>query len=127
MQKLKESLFSSPVRYIVSLIITIILTIIVLISRGFDALIGYIDGLGVSGFVIILVGGLSIVSYFGFFDTVSYGFSTIGRREKRKYEDLVDYKNKANEKRKGGVLPFLPYFVCGILLIIISFILRIFL
>ena len=98
-------------RYITALVINIVLTLAVLLLRGFDLKIYYVDAFSVAGAVSILLGLLSWITAAGAFDTIGYGFSTLGSN--RRYKDLYEYTVGKKEKRSRQGRTFLPYLVVG--------------
>jgi hypothetical protein len=125
MEKFKNLFLHSPGRYIISFVIALALALIYLNLYGFSTKINYINGLFIGGGVTFLIGGLSAVSYYGGFDIIGYGFSTIKKDGKGKYIDLFDYINKKKIERKKMNFPFIPYFTIGFFFVLISFILNI--
>ena len=99
-------------RYAAAFLINVGLTLLVLLARGFDLKIYYVDAFSVAGAVSILLGLFTWVVRAGMFDTVGYGFSTL--LDHRKYRDLYEYSSRKKEKRsrRGGF--FLPLFVMGL-------------
>ena len=99
-------------RYAAAFLINVGLTLLVLLARGFDLKIYYVDAFSVAGAVSILLGLFTWVVRAGMFDTVGYGFSTL--LDHRKYRDLYEYSSRKKEKRsrQGGF--FLPLFVMGL-------------
>lgn len=76
--------------------------------------------LSVSGMVTVLVGGLMTVAYLGAFDIFGFAFSP-GRFEgKRKYKDYVDYTQQKTQKRARDGWYFVPYYLAGAVLLLIS-------
>ena len=104
--------------------------LIYIILNGFDNIIYYCDACFISGFIIISISILSVLSYFGAFDTISYSFYAFSRaftKEKelgeKKYKDLVDYVEKKKNTRKKFAYSFLPYVYSGLLFMIAAIIL----
>lgn len=106
-------------RYGAALALNIIFALVVLLIKGFDQRIYYVDALGVGGAVSILLGLLSWVASAGAFDTVGYGFSALFSG--RKYKDLYDYTARKNEKRSRNKRAFVPYVAVGAVFVAISF------
>ena len=81
-------------------------------------MINYMDGFFIAGFSVILLGGLSVLNYFGAYDFASYAFSRRGADNKKMpYSDFLASKEK---KRKEKALPFGPYFAVGGLFFLVS-------
>ena len=108
----------SPIRYIVSLVIGIAVSISVLAFYGWDKKIYYCDAFFASGAILVSIGALAFVSYYGGFDIFGYVFTSL--RTNRRYHDLYEYVNAKNEKRKKPYFPFMPYLMVGIVFIIAS-------
>lgn len=124
MKFLKKFFLHSWKQYIIASILAIGLTILAIFSRKTFSLLFIADSFAIAGVVTILIGGLVLVGYFGGFDTLGYGMSYFVRKNK-KYDDLFDYTEKKKLLRKSGSLTFMPYFIIGILFVIISFVLAI--
>lgn len=107
-------------RYAVALTVNIVLTLLVLLLRGFDLRIYYVDALSIAGAVSVLLGLLFWVASAGAFDTIGYGFSTL-RAGGRRYKDLYEYTVHKKEKRSRQDKPFVPYIVVGIVFLVLSF------
>lgn len=106
-------------RYGGALALNITLALIVLLLKGFNQRIYYIDALGVAGAVSILLGLLSWVASAGAFDTIGYGFSALFTQ--RKYKDLYEYAARKNEKRSRKRRSFLPFLAVGAVFLLVSF------
>lgn len=119
---MKRLFFHSPIRYIIALFIAILFVLIRLFtSHGFLELLAYCDGTFIAGMILICLGGLSVVTYFGGFDIFSYNFS----KKKEGASSLYEYSQIKAEKRKNAPLHFVPYFVVGLFFLLISTILLI--
>ena len=70
------------------------------------------------GLILVLVGGLSILSNLGAFDIYSYQFKRKGTGANR--YTLYDHQQKRIEQSKGKQFNFVPYMVVGFLFLIIS-------
>lgn len=106
-------------RYGAALALNIVLALIVLLIKGFDQKIYYVDALGVAGAVSILLVLLSWIASAGAFDTVGYGFSALF--SDRKYKDLYDYTARKNEKRSRRRKSFVPFLIVGAVFLVVSF------
>ncbi len=111
-------------RYIAALVLNIALTLLVLLIRGFELKIYYVDAFSVAGAVSILLGLLFWITAAGAFDTIGYGFSTLSSN--RKYKDLYEYTVGKKEKRSRQNRTFLPYIVVGVVFLLISFLISAF-
>lgn len=92
----------------------------VLLIRGFDRRIYYMDALSVAGAVSILLGLLMLAASAGAFDTIGYGFSTL--RSVRRDKDLYEYSLRKKEKRKGRGRAYLPLIAVGAVFLAGSFV-----
>lgn len=126
MNWIKRVFIHSWLRYLISFCLAIALSMIYLCTRGFQTLIYYIDAFAIAGSIVFLCGALSLIAYFGGFDTIRYGFASFRRAGKAKYEDLYDYSIQKKEERKHGNFTFIPYFTVGAIFLILSFILTLF-
>lgn len=126
MNWIKRVFMHSWQRYLVALCLAIALTLIYLSTRGFHTLIYYIDAFAIAGAIVFLCGALSLIAYFGGFDTIRYGFASFRRGGKAKYEDLYDYSVQKKEERKHGHFTFVPYFTIGGMFLIVSLVLTLF-
>lgn len=106
-------------RYVVALVLNIAVALIVLSVRGFGLKIYYVDAFSAAGGVSVFLGLLFWVAAAGAFDTIGYGFSTIGGN--RKYKDLYEYTVKKKEKRSRQNMTCMPHIVTGIVFMLISF------
>lgn len=113
--------FHSPVKYIICCVIAIVISIVILAQTSFSYLINYVNAFTTAGGALIFLGLLSLVTFYGAFDTMGYAFSTF--RTKRRYHDLVEYTNAKEEKRKHSNLSFMPYLVTGITFLCIGLLL----
>ncbi len=83
----------------------------------------YRDSLFIAGMVVVLTGGLSIMSNFGVFDIFSF-YPGRKKKEDGKKENYGDYvERKKAERSSEKNLYFLPYFIVGALFLIASLIL----
>ncbi|MCM1260868.1 MAG: DUF3899 domain-containing protein [Prevotella sp.] len=126
MNWIKRVFIHSWQRYLIAFGLAIVLSVIYLCTRGFETLIYYIDAFSIAGSIVFLCGALSLIAYFGGFDTIRYGFASFRRGSAAKYEDLYDYSTQKKEERKHGHFTFMPYFTVGGVFIIASFILMVF-
>lgn len=92
------------------------------LPRGIDFRFVCYEMFSVSGWVVILFGGLMTVAYLGAFDIFGYAFSSARGVEKRKYKDYVQYSEAKAEKRSRGHLYFVPYFAVGAIAVLLSLI-----
>ena len=82
-----------------------------------------VDGLFVAGVVGIGLASFSLLTHYGFFDTIVVGTSNLvgilRREQQKKYDSLFDYKELKKEKRRGTRFVFLGYLLPGLIYIII--------
>lgn len=121
---LKKIFCQKPVTYIISSLIFIIISLVYLSINGFDVLINYVNALSTAGLVDIFVGGLVLVTKFGAFNTIGYGFARIFGNRKG-YEDLYDYNERKSEIHRGSY-SFAIYFIIGGIGVLVSVILMAF-
>lgn len=117
----KKVFFHSPVKYGVAAGLSIIVTLVNLYLYEFAK---YRIGESIinSGIIITLIGLLILCAFYGAFDTFAYAFNSMRNRKNRKYEDLVEYSQIKTEQRRGKSLPYMPFIVVGIIVIIIGII-----
>lgn len=118
--------FHSPKKYLTSSIILFGVVITFLIFYGFDVFVNYVDGFFVGGAVNIAFGGLSLVADMGAFDMLSYGFARFHGANRDKFSDLYEYSKFKSEQRYNKNCSFGPYIIMGILGVVISIILSLF-
>ena len=127
MKFLKKVFFHSLHKYIIATILVLVIFIVNLCLNNFKELIHYINGVQIGGAVVFLIGGLSLVSYFGAFDTFGYAFSKLRRNPEKNYRDMYEFVSVKEEERKDQKFSFMPYFVIGLFFILIGMFLMIFL
>lgn len=118
---MKQIFFHSKYRYLFSLVFAIIgmLAYILLNDKNLEhALLTISNSSFIVGFILVLVGGLSILSNLGAFDIYSYQFKRKGTGPNR--YTLYDHQQKRIEQSKGKQFYFVPYMVVGLLFLIIS-------
>ena len=120
----KVNFLHSLVKYIIIAMLAVIIVLGNLLMNGFNYYHYYVDGVQIAGLVIIFIGGLSMLGYYGAYDFWGYTFSKKqldGRRI-----DINEYLEHKRIKKRSKHLPFPPYFLCGIIILIISFIMLLF-
>lgn len=140
MRAIKKFFFQSPGHYIAALILTVIVGVFrfATLLEGIDPQLSWYETLSVSGlegislrfalyeifsvsgFVTFLIGMLMTVAYFGAFDLFGYAFSPARNGEVRRYRTYADYVHHKEEKRASGGCYFVPYYVVGIAVVLIS-------
>ncbi len=108
------------------LIFCILYTIVVLsiynfVNHSWQSVLGYCDGLFISGFSLVCFGCLSLINRLGGLEIFSYLFArkttTTGK------EDLYTYSTRKKEERSKKGKVYLPYFIIGGIILLISMIL----
>ena len=121
---MKKIFFHSKYRYILSLVFGLIGVLCYFLSHDKNLeypVFSTSNACFISGFVLVLVGGLSILSNLGAFDIFSYQFKRKGAGAS-KYT-LYDHQQRRIEQSKTRKYYFVPYFVVGGLFLLVSFIL----
>ena len=127
MNKLRYYL-SKPIGKTVAItIISILAIIIYVIFSGIKSIVSYCDAFFVCGAILICLGMLSLVTYYGVFDifgySTSYVYNGMKKGSVQRYKDFHDYIQQKTEKRKKKKYNFLPYLAIGIVYIIVAAIL----
>lgn len=112
-------------KYLILTIVGLVILLINLSLHDFVYLLNYISGLQIAGFVLILVGGLSLLNYYGAYDFWSYAFTRRGKNGKN--GSVYEYSEEKRSKRSKLKLPFGPYFLTGTVYLLLSFLLYIWL
>ena len=122
MYSLRKFLVQSPGHYALALFLAVIVGLFRFSTLPEDISTSFMwyEILSVSGAVTFLVGGLLTVSHFGAFDLFSYAFSRNGTGERKKYKNYTDYTNDKTEKRTRLGYIFVPYYVVGVAVVLIS-------
>ena len=96
--------------------------------KGNYYLSGYIDPLFFSGIMVMGCGLLTLMTFFGAFDFVVYGFRSIFKHMKPSYSNATDkypdyyaYQEAKNENRKKRGIFVVPWLVFGLIPMIVSF------
>ena len=118
MDSLKKIFLQSPGHYAAALIVAVLAGVFryATLPEGVGVRYALYEIFSVSGYVTFLIGGLVTVAYFGAFDLFGYVFSP-GRRKYRNYAQYSEVKTQ--ERGRDGYY-FVPYFVVGILVVLIS-------
>lgn len=120
MDLFRKVFLHSPGHYIVALVLAVAVGVYryCMLSDGVATQYALYEIFSVSGYVTFLIGALFTVSYLGAFDLFSYVFSSA--RSSGKYKNYADYSQKTAEKRSSGDYFFVPYYVVGIVVVLIS-------
>lgn len=122
MYSLKKIFFHSAGHYIAAVVLAVAMGAFryYTLPEGIDIRYTWYEVLSVSGYVTFLVGGLLTVAHFGAFDLFSYVFSPGRVGEHRKYKSFAHYTQAKEEKRARGNYVFVPYYVVGALVVLVS-------
>lgn len=122
MNSLRKALFHSPGHYVVALVIAVAVGLLRFstLPEGISPWFVCYEVLSVSGYATFLVGGLMTVSYFGAFDLFGFVFSPNGGNGRKKYQNYTDYTEKKTEDRVRDGYFFVPYYVVGLVIVLIS-------
>jgi hypothetical protein len=122
MYNLRKIFLQSPWHYFGAAVVAIAVCVFryFTLAEETTALLMWYEMLSVSGMVTVLLGMLLTVAYFGAFDLFGYVFSPGRTGEHKKYRNYADYTRQKEEKRARGGLYFVPYYVIGILLVLIA-------
>lgn len=120
---LKKILFHSPVHYIIAAVLAAAVVIFRFstLPEGVGAQFAWYDALSVAGYATFLIGALLAVAHYGAFDLFGYIFSPGRVGNVRKYKSYADYSAKKAESRARDGMIFIPYFVVGIVVFLLSF------
>lgn len=120
MHYLRKIFLHSPGHYVAAVIMAVAVGVFryCALSPEVSARFAVYETLSVAGAVTFLFGGLMLVAYFGAFDMFSYTFSS--GRTGGKYKNYADYSQKSAEKRARGSFYFVPYFVVGLAVLLLS-------
>lgn len=122
MNSFRKALFHSPGHYVIALVIAVAVGLFRFstLPEGISPWFVCYEVLSVSGYTTFLVGGLMTVSYFGAFDLFGFVFTPRGQNGKKKYQNYTDYSEKKSEERVREGYFFVPYFVVGAAVVLIS-------
>ena len=113
--------FHSGKRYLVGLLLAAALVFWILSQRGFDRVLCYVEALTTAGSVLIFIGLLQLVAFWGALDTFGYNLSLLGHK---RYADLYDYTQRKKEKRAQSELIFMPFLTVGLFFLIAGLLLK---
>ena len=97
----------------------------VMFIKGFH-LIGFLDGLFITGFTLITVAGLIWVIRNGGFDMFGYSGYYVFNHKSKKYSSYLDYQEKKNEERQKEQADY-SLLVVGIVFFCLSIVINMFL
>jgi len=122
MDFLRKVFLHSPGHYIAAVILAVAMGVFrySTLSAEVATRFAMYEVFSVSGWVTILVGGLMTVTYLGAFDIFSYTFSGGWLSTNRKYKDYADYSQKTAQRRAAGKWYFVPYYVVGAAVALVS-------
>ena len=122
MYSLKKFFAQSPGNYLVALFLSVIVGLFrySTLPDGLSTSYVWYEILSVSGSVTFLIGALLTVSHFGAFDIFSFAFSSDRTGEHRKYKNYAEYSEDRTAKRTKVGYIFVPYYIVGIVVILLS-------
>ena len=120
MNALKKIFGQSIWNYVAAVVLAVAVGVFrfVMLPKGVDVRFMWSEILSVSGIVTFLIGALLLVAHLGAFDLFGYVFSP-GRQ---KYKNYTDYSQQKEQSRAKGGYFFVPYFVVGVIIALISWI-----
>lgn len=123
MYTLKKLLAQPPWHYVAALVLTAIVGFFryYTLPEGIHPGFAWYETLSVAGCFTFLIGALLTVAYFGAFDLFSYVFSPGRTGDGQKYKNYADYTEKKTEKRAKNGYYFVPYYVVGVVVVLISY------
>lgn len=122
MYSLRKFFLHSPGHYFAAVILAVVVAgfrLYMLPWNGDNLWFALYDSISVAGGVTFLVGALLAVTYFGAFDLFGYVF--LRAAEKQNYKSYAHYANAKEEKRGKVAYYFVPYFVVGAVVFLLSF------
>ena len=114
----KKLFIHSPARYIVSVVILVGVLIAYNSINGWGHLVNYSNAFFISGGILIALGLISMVDYYGGYNIARYIF--VRRDPDGKRKSLAEYNEDRKEKLKHKEFRYFPYLLLGILAIIAS-------
>ena len=120
----KRLFLHSPIKYVVLVILGLLIFLANLLFNGFDYYTFYVGGVQIAGLSIILMGGLSMLGYYGAFDFWGYTFSK--KMEDGRRIPISEYTEQKRVKRHNKNIPFTPYFLVGVIYLITSMFMNVF-
>ena len=123
-RSIRKDLLNKKV-YIALVISTILCSLTFILIYGLNewGIRALVDGLFVAGALGIVLASFSLLTYFGFFETVAVGtanlIGVLRKEGQKKYASLFDYKELKKEKRKSNRFVYLGYLLPGIIYIIL--------
>lgn len=123
MYTFRKFFLHSPGHYVGALLIAAAVTAfrMFMLPEGVGELFAWYDSLSVAGGVTFFTGALVTVSYFGAFNLFGYVFSPGRLGEHRKYKSYAHYCQLQEESRARLPYYFIPYYVVGIAVLLVSF------
>ena len=115
---IKKLILHSPKHYIAAAVIALALSTVAFFTRGGGAFVPFIigDALSIGGMIVLFLGLLFMVAYFGAFDSFSYAFRNWTRVDAR--SDYLSFMNNRRDERRQGRLTFMPFIVTGLFFIL---------
>ena len=118
MDVLRKLFGQSVTNYVVAMVVAVavgVFRFLMLSKEGSVVLILH-ETISVAGLATFLIGALLMVAQWGAFDMLSYAFTP----KRGKYKDFVEYTQRKAEKRSKEGYIFMPFFVVGVVLVLVS-------
>ena len=126
--QVKKYWLTNLITFLVSLAVGAGIFCIVFFTRA-RSMIDAIDGATLGGLIVLLFGLLMMVTHFGAFDFIVFGFkqlaSSLFAKDPRRDGNLVDYKAMKAEKRSDASYNFVTMIFAGLLMLIAVLVLEI--
>ena len=119
MHSLRKIFCHSPGHYIGAGVLTVALGLFryFTLPEGVSVWFACYEIFSLAGCATILIAMLVTLAYFGAFDLFGFVFGG----NKRKYRDYADYSVKRTEARERDGFIFVPYYVVGLAVLLISY------
>lgn len=112
-----------------SLLLGIIIFLIFYFLNGPQSIVGAANASLIAMAFLAILFFFPLLSYFGTFDFMSFGFYSFGwmfvPKGNRKYKDLYSYSTAKREKRKNAPKTFIPFGISFTLFLLVSIVLEI--
>ena len=122
MDALKKIFGQSIWNYIAAVVLAVAVGVFrfVMLPKGIHVRFIWYEVLSVSGIVTFLFGALLMVAYLGAFDLFGYVFSPGRISGRQKYKNYTEYAQKKEQNRAKEGYFFVPYFLVGVIVVLIS-------
>ncbi len=126
--QIRKYWLTNLITFLVSIAVGVGIFCAVFFSRT-QSMIDAIDGATLGGLIVLLFGLLMMVSHFGAFDFVVFGFKQLFAlmfsKDPKKNGEFVDYRDQMTEKRNASSYNFIATILAGLLLSISIIVLEI--